>query len=244
MLIFTYLFANMMKHNHMDLEEMTELVLYEDNHLLVVNKPNGMLTQGDKTGDVPIVDHYKQYIKEKYQKPGNVFLHPVSRLDRPASGALILARTSKGLSRMTEIIRKREIKKEYMTVVHGKLNEHEAELNNYLLKDHGKNRVAVVKQSTPKAKLATLSYEVNRYLENHSIVQVNLHTGRPHQIRVQFATLGHAIVGDQKYGRSDGSTDSKLYLHCFKLSFIHPVKKIPLVLNAPFPKQELWKELT
>lgn len=222
---------------------MAKLVLYEDNHLLVVNKPNGVLTQGDRTGDVPIVDEFKLYIKEKYEKPGKVFLHPVSRLDRPASGALILARTSKGLSRMTEIIRKREIEKEYMTIVNGTISDSEAELSNYLLKDSVKNRVAVVKESTPKAKLATLSYKVNRNLEKQTIVHVNLHTGRPHQIRVQFANIGHAIVGDQKYGKSDGSKDSKLYLHCYRLSFVHPVKKIPVEIKAPFPKQQLWKEV-
>jgi 23S rRNA pseudouridine1911/1915/1917 synthase len=227
----------------MDFDRLAKLVLFEDNHLLVVNKPHGILTQGDKTGDLPIVDEFKKYIKIKYDKPGKVFLHPVSRLDRPASGALILARTSKGLSRMTELIRKRDIKKEYMTIVHGILSEHQAELNNYLLKDNGKNRVAVVNRSTPKAKLATLSYEVNRYLDSHTIVHVNLHTGRPHQIRVQFAAIGHSIVGDQKYGKSDGSKDSKLYLHCCRLSFIHPVKKTHTIIEAPFPKQLLWKEM-
>jgi len=227
----------------MKFDELVKLVLYEDNHLLIVNKPNGMLTQGDKTGDVPVVDEFKQYIKVKYDKPGEVFLHPVSRLDRPTSGALILARTSKGLTRMTEIIRNRNIKKSYMAIVHGKLKKHKDELNNYLLKDSSKNRVSIVKESTPNAKLAILTYEVNRYLEKYTIVHVNLHTGRPHQIRVQFAYIGHSIVGDQKYGKSDGTKDSELYLHCVRLSFVHPVKKISINIEAPFPNQPLWKKL-
>ncbi len=225
--------------NYTDLEK---LVIYEDNHLLVVNKPTGYLTQGDKTGDMPIVDEFKEYIKIKFEKPGKVFLHPVSRLDRPASGALILARTSKGLSRMTEIIRKREIEKQYRAIVHGRIQEHEAELNHFLLKDHGKNKVAVVHPSTPKAKPAKLSYHVSRYLEASTIVKIQLETGRPHQIRVQFATIGHPILGDRKYGKHKQSGESELYLHCERLAFIHPVKKEQLEIKASFPAMPLWTE--
>ena len=227
----------------MDYKELEKLVIYEDNHFLVVNKPTGYLTQGDKTGDIPIVDEFKEYIKVKYDKPGKVFLHPVSRLDRPASGALILARTSKGLSRMTEIIRKRDIEKQYRAIVKGRIQEHEAELQHFLLKDHSKNRVALAKPSTPKAKSAKLSYRVTHFLDKATIVSIDLVTGRPHQIRVQFAAIGHPIIGDGKYGKNTQAGESKLYLHCERLAFLHPVKKEPIEIKAPFPSMPMWKEM-
>lgn len=218
-------------------------VLYEDNHLLVVNKPNGILSQGDQTGNETILDLGKAYIKEKYDKPGAVFLHPVSRLDRPVSGAIILARTSKALSRMNEIIKRRDIKKSYTAIIEGIPAETKKTLHHYLVKDSKNNTVRKVKHNHPNAKEAILDYELIHTLEKASVLKINLHTGRPHQIRVQLSTIGHPIIGDGKYGYRSAEKLRYIYLHCRELQFQHPVKKVPVLITAAYPNFPLWKKI-
>lgn len=218
-------------------------VLYEDNHLLVVNKPNGILSQGDQTGNETILDLGKAYIKEKYDKPGAVFLHPVSRLDRPVSGAIILARTSKALTRMNEIIKRRDIKKSYTAIIEGIPAETQKRLHHYLVKDSKNNTVRKVKHNHPKAKEAILDYELIHTLEKASVLKINLQTGRPHQIRVQLSTIGHPIIGDGKYGYRSTEKLRYIYLHCRELQFQHPVKKVPVLITAAYPNFPLWKKI-
>lgn len=218
-------------------------ILYEDNHLLVVNKPNGVLSQGDHTGNETILDSGKAYIKKKYDKPGAVFLHPVSRLDRPVSGAIILARTSKALTRMNELVKNRNIKKSYRAIVDGIPQNTESTLRHYLAKDSKTNTVKKVKKNHPKAKEAVLDYQLIHTLDKVSILHVNLRTGRPHQIRVQLSTIGHPIVGDGKYGYRSTEKLNYIYLHCRELQFEHPIKKEPVLITAAYPNFPLWKAL-
>jgi len=218
-------------------------VLYEDNHLLVVNKPNGILSQGDNTGDKTILDMGKEYIKVKYNKPGKVFLHPVSRIDRPVSGAIILARTSKSLSRMTKTVKNRLIEKRYSAIVSGRPKLEEDRLEDHLLKTQANNTVKVVKQGTPKAKKAILDYKVSYIIKEGAVLDVLLYTGRPHQIRVQLANMGHPIIGDGKYGYRSPKDLDYIYLHCRSLRFEHPVKKEPILITAAYPKFPLWQQL-
>jgi len=218
-------------------------VLYEDNHLLVVNKPNGILSQGDNTGDKTILDMGKDYIKQKYNKPGDVFLHPVSRIDRPVSGAIILARTSKGLSRMTSLIKERQIEKRYTAIVVGRPTMAEDTLEHYLLKIQMNNTVKVVKSGTAKAKKAILKYETSYVLKEGAVLNIQLQTGRPHQIRVQLAKIGHPIIGDGKYGYRSSKHLDFIYLHCRTLRFEHPVKKEPILIKAAYPNFPLWRQI-
>lgn len=218
-------------------------ILYEDNHLLVVNKPNGVLSQGDHTRDKTILDMGKSYIKLKYNKPGAVFLHPVSRLDRPVSGAIILARTSKALTRMNALIKNRQIKKTYTAVVSGIPKETEATLRHFLAKDPSTNTVKTVKSKHPKAKEAILSYSLSYTFSESSVLDIELQTGRPHQIRVQLSSIGHPIVGDGKYGYRSNKKLDFIYLHCRALHFEHPVKKEPVAIKAAYPNAQLWKQI-
>lgn len=218
-------------------------VLYEDNHLLVVNKPNGILSQGDNTRDKTILDMGKEYIKVKYNKPGEVFLHPVSRIDRPVSGAIILARTSKALSRMAKTVKDRLIEKRYSAIVSGRPSLEEARLVDHLLKTQANNTVKVVKPGTAKAKKAILDYTVSYIIKEGAVLDILLHTGRPHQIRVQLANMGHPIIGDGKYGYRSATDLDFIYLHCRSLRFEHPVKKEPILIKAAYPKFPLWQQL-
>ncbi len=218
-------------------------ILYEDNHLLVVNKPNGVLSQGDQTRDKTILDMGKAYIKEKYDKPGAVFLHPVSRLDRPVSGAIILARTSKALTRMNDLIKQRQIKKSYTAIVSGIPKETEATLRHFLIKDEKTNTVKKTKQDHPKSKEAILSYQLIHTIDILGVLNIQLETGRPHQIRVQLSTIGHPIVGDGKYGYRSTDKLDFIYLHCRELHFVHPVKKEPVAIKAAYPNTQLWKNI-
>jgi len=218
-------------------------VLYEDNHLLVVNKPNGILSQGDSTRDKTILDMGKEYIKRKYNKPGEVFLHPVSRLDRPVSGAIILARTTKGLSRMTKIMKERLIEKNYHAIVSGRPISGEARLEHFLLKNQKNNTVKVVKIGTDKAKKAILDYKISHVLKEGTALEIQLRTGRPHQIRVQLSQIGHPIIGDGKYGYRSTKDLNYIYLHCRSLLFEHPVKNEPVFIKAGYPKFPLWNEI-
>lgn len=199
-------------------------VIYEDNHIIVVEKPAGIPTQADISGDVDMYTLVKEYIRKKYNKPGNVFVGIVHRLDRPVGGIMVFARTSKGASRLSEEIRNRNFKKTYWAVVSGLLKEKKGTLENYLLKDESKNKSFVVSKDTKGAKIARLDYEVisENKKDNTSVVKVELHTGRHHQIRLQFASIGHPLVGDSKYGKDNGKSNVKLW--AYKLSFKHPTR--------------------
>lgn len=217
-------------------------VLYEDNHLLIVNKPAGSLVQGDKTGDKPIVEEYKKYLKEKYDKPGKVFLGVVHRLDRPVSGVLLFARTSKALERMNKLFKKRDVQKTYWAVVKRKPRKESGTLTHYLVKDTEKNVVTAYDEPVEGAQKATLHYKTLGEKNEHYLIEVYPVTGRPHQIRVQLASMGCPIRGDLKYGFRNPNKDGNINLHSKKLSFIHPVQKDRLTVVAPLPSDEFWEQ--
>ena len=218
-------------------------VLYEDNHVIVVEKPVNIPSQGDKTGDVDMLSIVKHYLKEKYQKPGEVYLGLIHRLDRPVGGVMVFAKTSKAAARLSEQVRTKQFEKQYLVVVDGKMDQEKGILEDYLLKNERNNISKVVKEGTKNAKLASLDYEVLKYAEDIqlSVVKVNLHTGRHHQIRVQFASRGHSLYADQKYGtRGRGK---QIALWAYKLSFYHPITKQKLTFQV-LPKMiGTWKIL-
>jgi 23S rRNA pseudouridine1911/1915/1917 synthase len=216
-------------------------VLYEDNHLLVINKPAGVLVQGDATGDIPLVEIAKEYIGKKFNKPGDVFLGVVHRLDRPVSGVVVFARTSKALERMNALFRDRETQKTYWALVHAKPARNEGTLVHWLVKDEKKNKTTAYSRENPNGSRSELKYKVIANKNGYYLVEVNPITGRPHQIRVQLASMGCPIVGDVKYGSVISSPDGSIGLHARKLSFIHPVKKEPLVISAKLPQNDWWK---
>jgi 23S rRNA pseudouridine1911/1915/1917 synthase len=207
-------------------------VIYEDNHLLVVNKPSGWLSQGDKTNDLAICEPYKSYIKEKYNKPGNVFLHPAHRLDRPVSGCIILGRTSKGLQRIQKLFASGDLHKEYLAVVEGVPQQDHDQLEDWLLKNSAKNMTKVVNRSNDKAKHALLSYEVLEKSKNVTLLNVSPKTGRSHQIRVQLSHMGHTIIGDVKYGAKDPLQHKEIALHCYKMAFKHPTLEKEIIVSC------------
>ena len=218
-------------------------VLYEDNHIIVVEKPVNIPSQGDKTGDEDMLTIIKKYIKEKYNKPGDVYLGLVHRLDRPTGGVMVFAKTSKAASRLSEQVRDKEIHKKYLCIVDGKLEKDKNTWRDYLLKNEKTNMSKVVNEGTKNSKEAILDYEVLKYNEeiNLSVVKVNLHTGRHHQIRVQFASRNHSLCGDQKYGsRGRGK---QLSLWAYSLSFIHPTKKERMEFECYPEKIGSWKIL-
>lgn len=213
-------------------------VLYEDNQIIVVEKAPNIPSQADKTGDIDMLTIVKRYIKEKYNKPGEVYLGLVHRLDRPTGGIMVFARTSKAASRISNSIREKQMKKTYLAVVDGILDRKEGMLEDYLFKDQRNNISKVVDSSKKNAKLAKLDYKVLKVSEKNklSLVEINLHTGRHHQIRVQFANAGHSLFGDQKYGtRGKGK---QLALWAYKLKIIHPVKKEEMT----FTDEPNWEE--
>lgn len=220
-------------------------VLYEDNHLIAINKPAGYLVQGDQTGDRTMADVVKSYIKLQYNKPGDVFLGVVHRLDRPVSGVLIYARTSKGLSRMNELFKKREIEKTYWAVVTEQPQPIEGKLVHYILKDSRKNRAHAFDKLSRRhegAKKAELSYKLLGRIGRNCLLEVKPKTGRPHQIRVQLSKLGVPIRGDIKYGYPDANLNGNINLHCRSMSFIHPVKKEPVRITADLPHDDdIWQ---
>lgn len=216
-------------------------VIYEDNHLLVVNKPAGVLVQGDITGDTPLVELCKNYIKEKYNKPGAVFLGVVHRLDRPVSGVVVFARTSKALERMNALFREKETKKTYWAIVTRKPDAGQGTLVHWLMKDEKKNKTTAFSKETPGALRSELHYNVLRHEEDCWLLEVNPVTGRPHQIRVQLANMGCPIKGDIKYGGEEATAEGNIYLHALSLEFIHPVKKERVEFTAPVPERGLWK---
>lgn len=215
-------------------------VLFEDNHLIAVNKPPGMLIHGDNTGDPTVADAVKAYIKKKYKKPGDVFLGVIHRLDRPVSGVTIFARTTKGLQRMNKIFATREVEKTYWAITEQRPPELSGRLECYLWKDREKNKTKVLKGQSrryPDAKKAVLEYELLGELNSHCLLKVSLETGRSHQIRAQLADMGCQIVGDLKYGFPKPNHDKSIDLHCRSLAFVHPVKKEPVVIKAQPPTQ-------
>ncbi len=219
---------------------MQNQVLYEDNHLLIINKAPGQIVQGDKTGDRPLVEMAKDYIKEKYKKPGAVFLGVVHRLDRPASGVVLFARTSKALTRMNEQFRKKEPQKTYWIVTEKANIPQENQLENYLLKNQKQNKSYVVKPNRDGAKQALLNYKVLLHSDRYMLIEVDLQTGRHHQIRVQLSSIGAIIKGDLKYGADRPNKDKSIHLHARKLTFIHPTKKEKIEIEAAAPDDVLW----
>ena len=218
----------------------TPKVLFEDNHLIIVNKPAGYLSQGDATGDIDMTEITKQYIKVKYDKPGLVFLGLAHRIDRPVSGALIMCRTSKALSRMTELFKKREIKKTYHAIIMNRPPNVSDRLVSYLRKDTKRNKSKVSKKPFQGAKEAVLSYTQISEIGNHSLLEVNLETGRPHQVRAQLSHYKMPILGDAKYQPQAPLHDMSIALHSRSLEFIHPVKKEPVRVTAAYPNTEWW----
>ena len=218
-------------------------IIYEDNHIIVVEKIPNIPSQGDKTGDIDMLEIIKKYIKEKYNKPGNVYLGLVHRLDRPVGGVMVFAKTSKAASRLSEEVRSRQLKKEYLVVVDGKFEKNKDTLEDYLLKNQQKNISRVVKEGTKNSKFAKLDYETLKYNSeiDLSVLKVLLHTGRHHQIRVQLSSRGHSIYGDQKYGtRGRGK---QIALWAYKLTIIHPITKKEMTFTSIPELNKTWKIL-
>lgn len=218
-------------------------VVYEDNHIIAINKACGEVVQGDKTGDETVIDIVKQYLKKKYNKPGNVFLGLPHRLDRPTSGLLILAKTGKVLPRLNKLFQtKSAIKKIYWAVVDQRPPKYSDTLENYLVKNEPRNKSYVTKQSTEGAKLASLTYRHVASIDRYHLLEVEIHTGRHHQIRVQLNQLGLHIKGDLKYGAQRSNKNKGIHLHARKIEMIHPVRKEPLTIVADPPKDPVWDE--
>jgi 23S rRNA pseudouridine1911/1915/1917 synthase len=217
-------------------------IIYEDNHLIVVNKESGILVQGDQTGDPILGDYVKTYLKAKYDKPGEVFLGVPHRLDRPVSGLVILARTSKALERLTKMFRERAIQKTYWAIVKKRPAEEKAKLTHWLVKNEAKNVVTAYDYPAENSQKAELNYRVVGTLNDHWLLEVNPITGRPHQIRVQLAKIGSPIRGDVKYGFHKANEDGSINLHSRKAYFTHPVKKEPLLLIAGLPDNLFWEQ--
>ena len=218
-------------------------VLHEDNHIIVINKRVGDLVQGDKTGDKPISEIVKEYIKEKYNKPGEVFLGVVHRLDRPTTGIVVFAKTSKALTRLNELFSKRETQKTYWAVVKNKPPKNEDTLVHYLKRNEKSNSSKAHIKEVPESKRASLDYKIIKELNNYFALEINLHTGRHHQIRSQLSAIGCPIKGDLKYGFDRSNPDGGIHLHAQKLAFIHPVSKEELVLLAPTPNEIIWNSI-
>ena len=218
-------------------------VLYEDNHIIAVNKTCNEIVQGDKTGDTPLSETVKAYIKDKYNKPGEVFLGVTHRLDRPTSGVVLFARTSKALTRLNEMFKSHEqIKKTYWAIVQGAPKVPEARLENWLIRNEAQNKSYIAKPGAKEAKQAILSYKTLVRGEHYTLLEVNLETGRHHQIRCQLAAIGCPIKGDLKYGAKRSNPDGGICLHARKIEFIHPVKKENICITASVPNDSLWQQ--
>ncbi len=222
------------------MQSLSDRILYEDNHLIVVNKLPSEIVQGDKTGDVCLLDEVKDYIKVKYNKPGNVFAGLVHRIDRPVSGAVLFAKTSKALSRMTVMVKERDFHKTYLAVVKNCPPKESDLLEDYLVKNEKQNKSYVTKAETPNAKLARLSYRIIGHSDHLYLLEIELFTGRHHQIRAQLANIGCPIRGDLKYGYPRTNSDASINLHAYKMSFVHPVSKEMLEITAPLPSNAPW----
>ena len=218
-------------------------VLYEDNHIIAVNKTCNEIVQGDKTGDTPLSEMVKAYIKARYNKPGEVFLGVTHRLDRPTSGVVLFARTSKALTRLNEMFKSHEqIKKTYWAIVQGCPKVPEARLENWLVRNEAQNKSYIAKPGAKEAKQAILSYKTLVKGDHYTLLEVNLETGRHHQIRCQLAAIGCPIKGDLKYGAKRSNPDGGICLHARKIEFIHPVSKQNICITAPVPEDSLWQQ--
>jgi len=215
-------------------------VLYEDNHIIIVNKRAGDIVQGDKTGDTPLSDVVKAYIKDKYNKPGNVYLGTVHRLDRPTSGIVIFAKTSKVLPRLNKLFLSKDIQKTYWAVVKNSPLKLEDTLVHWLKKNPKNNKSYSHSKEIKDSKKAILHYKIIRKLDNYTLLEVNLETGRHHQIRTQLAHVGSPIKGDLKYGFDRSNKYASIHLHARHITFIHPVKKEPIKVTAPLPEDAIW----
>lgn len=220
---------------------LAERVLYQDNHLIILNKNAGELVQGDKTGDKTLADEAQLYLKEKFKKPGEAFIGIPHRLDRPVSGIVIYAKTSKGLSRMTNLFRVKEIEKTYWAVVEKAPKEKSGTLNNYMIKNEKQNKSYVSETEKPGYKQAVLHYRLLASSDKYHLIEVNLETGRHHQIRAQLAHMGCIIKGDLKYGAARSNPDGSIHLHSRRCKFIHPIKDTEINITAPCPKDALWQ---
>lgn len=216
-------------------------ILYEDNHLIIINKPAGVLVQPDKKGDAALEDLVKEYVKNKYDKPGEVFIGVCHRIDRPVSGIVVFARTSKALVRVNEMFQKKEIKKTYWAVVQSAPPHKNGLLVNWLKKDERKNISKAYSTEVKGTLKCELDYIWISSSDNYFLLEVNPHTGRHHQIRVQLSAMGSPIKGDVKYGARRGNRDGSIHLHARKIEFMHPVKKEPLSITAPVPNEVVWK---
>lgn len=218
-------------------------VVYEDNHLIAVNKACGEIVQGDKTGDMPLSEIVKRYLKEKYNKPGNVFAGVTHRLDRPVSGLVLFAKTSKALSRLNEMFRVGGVKKTYWAIVKNRPSQPEGELVNYLVRNEKQNKSYAYDVEMPGSKKAVLHYRTIAHSDNYYLLEIDLKTGRHHQIRCQLAKMGCPIKGDLKYGAERSNKDGGISLHSRKAIFIHPVSKLPVEIEASVPEDNLWKQM-
>lgn len=221
---------------------LNDTIIYEDNHLLALNKPAGWLVQGDSTGDPTLTDWGKQYLKEKYAKPGAVFLHPVHRIDRPVSGLVLFARTDKALGRLTTLFRERKVTKTYLALVLQAPKVSAGELRHFLIKDEQRNIVSARSRPGEGAKEAILQYVYIGMAGAYHLLRILPLTGRPHQIRVQLSAIGCPILGDLKYGAPAPLPDASIGLHSLSLALEHPVKKEPIEMEAPAPDTEWWRE--
>lgn len=221
----------------------TMTVLYEDNHIIIVNKNTSEIVQADKTGDKPLSETVKEWLKEKYNKPGNVFCGVTHRLDRPVSGIVTFAKTSKALSRLNDMFRLKQIKKTYWAITKNSPGQLEGTLRNYLIKNEKQNKSYAYDVEKPGTKLAILHYKLISHSDNYNLLEVDLETGRHHQIRCQLAKMGCVIKGDLKYGADRSNPDGGISLHARKVSFIHPVSKELIEVIAPAPDDKLWKVL-
>ena len=215
-------------------------VVYEDNHIVVVNKTSSEIVQGDKTGDTPLSEMVKQYLKEKYNKPGNVFIGVTHRLDRPVSGLVVFAKTSKALPRLNEMFRNGEVKKTYWAIVKECPKETEGELVHYLVRNEKQNKSYAYDKEVKNSKKAVLHYKLIGHSQNYYLLEVELKTGRHHQIRCQLAKMGCPIKGDLKYGSPRSNPDGSICLHARTVQFVHPVSKEMIRLTAPVPEGNLW----
>lgn len=218
-------------------------VLYEDNHIIIVNKTVSEIVQGDKTGDKPLSEIVKEYLKEKYNKPGNVFCGVTHRLDRPVSGIVVFAKTSKALSRLNDMFKNKEISKTYWAIVKNLPKQPEGTLRHYLVRNEKQNKSYAYDAEKAGSKLAILHYKLIAKSDKYNLLEIDLETGRHHQIRVQLSKMGCPIKGDLKYGAERSNPDGGISLHARRISFVHPVSKELIDITAPLPEDNLWKAL-
>lgn len=219
-------------------------VLYEDNHIIIVSKQSGEIVQGDKTGDTTLAETVAQYLKEKYAKPGNVFVGVTHRLDRPVSGVVVLAKTSKALARMNDMFSKGNVDKRYLAIVRNRPVRPEGELVNWLVRNEKQNRSYAYDKEVPNSKKAVLKYRLVASSVNYHLLEVKLETGRHHQIRCQLAKMGCPIKGDLKYGAERSNPDGSISLHAYHITFEHPVSHVVIDVKAPLPLDSLWQSFS